>query len=585
MNLGILNTVIAMVIVLLVLSLLVQAIQTLIKKLLKLKSHQIEGSLKDLYDQAIAGTAATTTTGVLTNGDQASPAAEQFTSRVLGEFKKIGRVTAFGRPVLDSLSKEDLFKVMGKLESEEFFPDYAAKFQGLCNQIINLRKAIEDLTNNEALRGAASARVAEIRAILAPIFNNVQAILEGDQVKPRVLFADLLRLGKLDIHGVLNLLNEAQRAVVQEKEIAAKAGAGGEVKQFEALSDELAKIAKLIGDLSQKFDDAVSPLRNKLEQVEVWFDTVTQSFDERYARHMRTVSIYISIVVVILLNANFFSVYRDISTNEVQRNLIVENGPQVLEKARQARQQAAAASPAAAPPAAAPLASSSPVPASLAAAASTAAFPQATPIPSPSASPLASPVASPTGPTLPIATPSASPVNVKDEIEQSRQEIEVLVSTYEGFGFSPLSGEQVESFLQSLGFWTGLQKPVHGQRGWWGFTLARNDKGVVVNQDNIPIPVDCQEVDKDGNRILAKNNKPMNCTPAWRLQSRGEWWASRKGDVVNLIGWAIMVMLLSVGAPFWQDTLESLFGIKNLLRQRSGTQNIETQSGAGQPKE
>ena len=46
-----------------------------------------------------------------------------------------------------------------------------------------------------------------------------------------------------------------------------------------------------------------------------------------------------------------------------------------------------------------------------------------------------------------------------------------------------------------------------------------------------------------------------------------------------------MVMLLSVGAPFWQDTLESLFGIKNLLRQKSGTQNIETQSGTGQPKE
>jgi len=46
-----------------------------------------------------------------------------------------------------------------------------------------------------------------------------------------------------------------------------------------------------------------------------------------------------------------------------------------------------------------------------------------------------------------------------------------------------------------------------------------------------------------------------------------------------------MVMLLSAGAPFWQDALESLFGIKNLLRQKSGTQNIETQSGQGQPRE
>jgi hypothetical protein len=541
-NLGILNTIIAMVIVLLVLSLLVQAVQTLVKKLLKMKSHQIEGSLKDLYDQAIAE--ASSPANVPTIRDQASPAAEQFTTRVLTEFKKIGRVTAFGRPVLDSLSKEDLFKVMGKLESEEFFPDYIAKFQILCNQIIDLRKAIEDLTNNPMLRGASSARVAEIRAILAPIFNNVQAILDGDQVKPKVLFADLLRLGKLDIRGVLKLLDQAQQAISQEKEIAAKANASGEVTQLQALSDELAKIAKLLGDLSQKFDDAVSPLRSKLEQVEVWFDTVTQSFDERYARHMRTVAIYISIVVVVVLNANFFRVYRDISTNEVQRNLIVENGPAVLEKARQARLQP-------------------------------------TPNPSPAASPAASPDASA------AASPAASPtpVSMKEDLQQSRQEMEVLVSTYQGFGFSPLSSQQIESFFQSLGFWTGLEKDKQGRRGWWGFTLVRDDKGAVVNDDNIPIPDDCQDVDKDGKPLLDKNGNQMKCEAAWRLQSRGEWWGSRKGDVVNLVGWAIMVMLLSVGAPFWQDTLESLFGIKNLLRQKSGTQNIETQSGAGQPKE
>jgi hypothetical protein len=335
------------------------------------------------------------------------------------------------------------------------------------------------------------------------------------------------------------------------QEIAAQTTAGGDVKPLQALSDELAKIAKLIGDLSQKFDDAVSPLRGKLEQIEVWYDTVTQSFDERYARHMRTVSIYISIAVVILLNANFFRVYRDISTNEVQRNLIVENGPQVLEKARQARQQA--------PPSASPAASASPAD---------------------STSPLATPIPSPTSAALATPTP-----NVKQEIEQSRQEMEVLVSSYEGFGFSPISGEQFRSFLQSLGFWTVFEKPIRGERGWWGYTLARNDKGVVVNADNIPIPIDCQEIDKDLNPILAANGKPMNCTPAWRLQTRGEWWASRKGDVVTLVGWAIMVMLLSVGAPFWQDTLESLFGIKNLLRQKSGTQNIEDQSGTGQRKE
>ncbi|HKE03637.1 MAG TPA: hypothetical protein VKE91_06240, partial [Blastocatellia bacterium] len=38
--------------------------------------------------------------------------------------------------------------------------------------------------------------------------------------------------------------------------------------------------------------------------------------------------------------------------------------------------------------------------------------------------------------------------------------------------------------------------------------------------------------------------------------------------VETVAGWLIMTMLLSVGAPFWQDTLESLFGLKNLLRKK-----------------
>ena len=41
---------------------------------------------------------------------------------------------------------------------------------------------------------------------------------------------------------------------------------------------------------------------------------------------MRTVSIVISIVVVIVLNANFFQVYKSLSSNEVQRNLILRQG-------------------------------------------------------------------------------------------------------------------------------------------------------------------------------------------------------------------------------------------------------------------
>ena len=502
MDLGILNTIIALVVVLLVLSLLVQAIQTLLKKILKLKSRQIEGSLKDLYEQVVGAQspepppASSRLTLILTTIKRVlgmkinvpETAADVFKDKVLDQFKNIGRKTLFGRPVLDSLSKADLFKVMGKLESEDFFPDYVQKFQVLCDRIDDLRQAVDAITNDEMLRGAASTKIAEIRSILAPIFNNVSAIVEGSQVKPKVLFADLLRLQKLDVHELLELVDQAQVAITKETEIASTAGNAGEVAALKNISKQLADVAKLIGDLSQKFVNAVSPLRNKIEQVELWFDTVTQSFDERYARHMRTVSIAISIVVVILLNANFFQVYKSLSSNEVQRNLIIERGPEILEQSRAAQAQ---------------------------------------------------------------ASPTPTPATVQEALQQSREEIETLSNTYAGFGFTPVSMQQLQSFVWSLGLWTIVAADDTGRHSVWGMALVENPENVY----------------------------------SWRNQTPGQWWQSRKTNVVTLVGWAIMVMLLSVGAPFWQDALESLFGIKNLLRQKSGTQNIEAKSGAGQPKE
>ena len=514
MDLGILNTIIALVVVLLVLSLLVQAIQTLLKKLLKLKSRQIEDSLKDLYEQVVGAQTAPPPSapflsdlwaklkrvvGMKSAAIVQTPA-DVFKNKVLDQFKNIGRQTLFGNAVLDSLSKSDLFKVMGKLESEDFFPDYVTKFQILCDRIEDLRNAVEAITNDPMMRGAASTRIAEIRSILAPIFNNVTAILDGKQVKPKVLFADLLRLGKLDVHGLLNLVDQAQQAITKETEIASQSGNAGEVAALQKLSSELAEVAKLIGDLSQKFVDAISPLSNKIEQVELWFDTVTQSFDERYTRHMRTISIVISILVVILLNANFFQVYKNLSRNEIQQNMVADAGADLLKQLQDAQSE--------------------------------------TPTAQPSRSPTSSAIVTPTPDSV-------------TELKKDFQAIDSFVGTYEGFGFTPLSSEQLQAFLWSTGLWTRLWSDDYGNQGWGGFKLTKESQ--------------------DGNEIAR-----------WQVQSGREWWESRKDNVVTIVGWAIMVMLLSVGAPFWQDALESLFGIKNLLRQKSATQNIENQSGAGQ---
>ena len=48
-----------------------------------------------------------------------------------------------------------------------------------------------------------------------------------------------------------------------------------------------------------------------------------------------------------------------------------------------------------------------------------------------------------------------------------------------------------------------------------------------------------------------------------------------------ILGWILMAFLLSLGAPFWHDILQSLFGLKEFLRGKTETKNVEQGSGAG----
>ena len=84
---------------------------------------------------------------------------------------------------------------------------------------------------------------------------------------------------------------------------------------------------------------------------------------------------------------------------------------------------------------------------------------------------------------------------------------------------------------------------------------------------------------------LTRTYQSFGVKPLSRQQLSDVWTGNFlwRDLVETLLGWAIMVMLLSAGAPFWEDTLESLFGLKGLLRQKSDTKNIEDEKG-GQPK-
>ena len=91
-NLGILDVLIAMVIVILVLSLVVQSLQTLIKKVFKLKSRSILSSLEDLFE-TITNRPATADADAA--GSQ-SKTPRQLVEDVTARLKDMGRKSLFG---------------------------------------------------------------------------------------------------------------------------------------------------------------------------------------------------------------------------------------------------------------------------------------------------------------------------------------------------------------------------------------------------------------------------------------------------------------------------------------------------------
>lgn len=330
-----LNNIIAVVVVLLALSLVVQSVQTALKKLFKIKSLQIEQSLVHLFyyvlDKDALSSMATMTDKspflrMMTRAPHPAdrdPAVKALFQGVVNKFRQLGRVTQSGALMLDSISKEDL------------------------------KKCIQEVIADQAVPAAA---------------------------------------------------------------------AGSSIKAFTQ-----AETASLMA------------------KVDAWYDTVMQSFEERYVRSMKTWALIISAAVVILLNANFFNVYRNIAISDVMRNSILQTQGEISKRLAEKAGSAA-----------------------------------------------------------------TQPQDLQAWFDQSRQTILSNAEFFSGFGFSKIKPRQVWQWLVRSGDW-----------------------------ENVDI---------------------------WSWLSHG---------ISVLVGLTIMTLLLSVGAPFWQDVLESLFGVKNLLRKKSDTRNVE----------
>jgi hypothetical protein len=268
---------------------------------------------------------------------------------------------------------------------------------------------------------------------------------------------------------------------------------------FDSISKtDLLKIVNRLVQTHPSIDKTKLDPANVQLQLEEWFETVMQGFNERYNRNMKTAAVVIAFLVVVVLNANIFSIYKNIASSEVLQSQVMNAAPQIQKQASSSKDN--------------PTSTPAQMPSTESAAA------QGRPSPTPAGG-----IAIPNPGATPKPSPTSQPnaQQQKAELKQNVKDIQDYMTDYKGFGFSPLTPQQVGDFVRGTGIWAGDDKP---------FFWVRLAHGLKV-----------------------------------------------------LLGWLIMTLLLSVGAPFWQDALESLFGLKGLIRQKGETRNVEQGEG-GQEK-
>jgi len=340
-NLSTLDTIIAVVVVLLVLTLVVEAIQAALKKFFKIRSRQIEESLVDLFENVLDSTKTAAnrrrlpTLGFLpfikNPSEKASKPVKTLFDAVTKEYSDIGRVAASGKRMLESISKEDLMKVLRKVGPNLLGQEFVTELETACQQFTRLKEAIEAV-KTEHLSGKASAKFAKMQEVLAPLLNDIRCLFKKDGAtgtttfNKDVLLADILNLREVKAGDVLDLLGEVQQKVKDDL------SAQPDNEDLKELDKNLHSIAVVFTELRKKLDEVMTPLRGKLREIESWYDTVMKSFEERYNRGMKTYAFIISLVVAVWLNANIFNIYQDISANADKRAAIVDAGHGALQR-------------------------------------------------------------------------------------------------------------------------------------------------------------------------------------------------------------------------------------------------------------
>lgn len=443
-NIDTLDNMIALVVVILLLSLIVQAVQNLVKKMLRIKSHQIEDSLLDLFDAVLRGqkrvlpaNMASRLSAMLPRIFRPSPmvkasqGARDLLEAIKGEMRELGRVDNKGRFTVESLSKSDLMNVLARVAPDTVISQFTTKLQAAMKAIADIEKAIQAV-NAASLPGEANALFAKLREATAPLQHHYRILTNQGTVNAGVIVADVLALRDVVFDDSLDLLAKMQKVLAEQKAPA-------------LLVQSLSNVAGAIGDARAALDGAFGAFKAKLTEIEGWFDTAMQGFEERYHRGMQSWSFVIGLIVVVWLNANVFTIYKSIATNDVLRTRLIEASAEIQKLGKE----------------------------------------------------------------LDEASDSAT-------LKESKKKLDEVVGRYATFGFAPLDWKDVGSWFDDL-----------------------------------------------------RTGPPRH------------WFSQRAADVRVLFGWLIMALLLTLGAPFWHDALQSLFGVKNLLQRKNEQRNVEQRKGAG----
>src|SRR5882672_319643 len=326
-NIDALDKLIAVVVALLILSLIVQSIQAAIKKFFHIKSLQLEQSLIHLFHYLLDKDAIK---AMQTVSDRAPLLRAFFSSvsrfipghskplqardpkvgalyqAVIEEFVRAGRVSPRGKMLIESVSKDDLIRFIRRVRVSELIEHVPLpereNMSEMKGEIAGARKAVKELfiKHRELIE---QTPLAEIREPLLELLSDANQFLD--------LKNSDLTLGDLNDSalGAARKTLDALPDSLEETLIQLKDEASAEAAQ--ALSRLKEKLAPFSDELK-----AVIALPQKSSQilgkVEIWYDTIMRSFDERYTRSMKSISLAISFAVVALLNANLFDIYREI---------------------------------------------------------------------------------------------------------------------------------------------------------------------------------------------------------------------------------------------------------------------------------